>query len=123
MPISGKEMINHYLKAEWKVLRWKGSHIIVGKDKQRETIPVHKGLKKDWKSFFLKNLVEVIRMYNQFKIHKEEDEYWAECIELKESATQGDIFHELQKNIEEVLNLYLDGLIIKMLHFHYQIEK
>ena len=31
MPISGKEMLNYYLKAGWRVLRRKGSHVIVGK--------------------------------------------------------------------------------------------
>ena len=46
MPISGKEMLNCYLKAGWKILRRKGSHVIVGKGNERETIPMHKELKK-----------------------------------------------------------------------------
>ena len=47
-------------------------------------------------------------MYYHFKIHKEGDGYWAECIELKGCVTQGDTFKELEKNMEEALNLYLD---------------
>jgi len=47
-------------------------------------------------------------MYYHFKIHKEPDGYWAECVELEGCVTQGDSFNELQKNTEEALNLYLD---------------
>ena len=47
-------------------------------------------------------------MYYHFKIHKEPDGYWAECVELEGCVTQGDSFNELQKNMEEALNLYLD---------------
>ncbi len=47
-------------------------------------------------------------MYYHFKIHKEEDGYWAECVELKGCVTEGDSLRELQKNMEEALNLYLD---------------
>lgn len=47
-------------------------------------------------------------MYYHFKIHKEKDGYWAECIELKGCVTQGNSFKELEKNMEEALNLYLD---------------
>jgi len=48
-------------------------------------------------------------MYYHFKIHKEADGYWGECIELEGCVTQGDSLEELQKNMEEALNLYLDG--------------
>ena len=47
-------------------------------------------------------------MYYHFKIHKESDGYWAECVELEGCVTQGDSFDELQTNMEEALNLYLD---------------
>jgi len=47
-------------------------------------------------------------MYYHFKIHKEEDGYWAECIELKGCVTLGNSFNELEKNMKEALNLYLD---------------
>lgn len=46
MPLSGKEMLKEYLRQGWVVLRQNGSHVIVGKDEQRETIPMHKELKK-----------------------------------------------------------------------------
>jgi len=42
-------------------------------------------------------------MYYHFKIHKEPDGYWAECIELEGCVTQGDSLDELQKNMEEAL--------------------
>lgn len=46
-------------------------------------------------------------MRYHFKIHKETNGYWAECIELKGCATQADSKEELQKNMEEALNLFL----------------
>jgi len=52
--------------------------------------------------------MEENKMYYHFKIHKEEDGYWADCIELIGCATKGNSFNELEKNIEEALNLYLD---------------
>ena len=42
MPISGKEMLARYLKAGWKKLKQKGSHVKVGKDDLRQTIPMQK---------------------------------------------------------------------------------
>jgi antitoxin HicB len=42
-----------------------------------------------------------------FKIQKEADGYWAECIELKGCLTQGDDLEEIAKNAAEALNLYL----------------
>jgi antitoxin HicB len=47
-------------------------------------------------------------MFYNFKIHKENNSYWAECIELKGCVTQAESYNELLKNMEEVLNLYLD---------------
>lgn len=41
MPISGKEMLKMYQAKGWKILRYKGSHVIVGKGHLRETIVVH----------------------------------------------------------------------------------
>lgn len=46
MPMSGQEMLKKYLQNGWFVLRQKGSHVIVGKGLLRETIPMHKELKK-----------------------------------------------------------------------------
>jgi len=45
--------------------------------------------------------------YN-FKIHKEKSGFWAECIELKGCSTQANTENELNQNMREALNLYLD---------------
>ena len=47
-------------------------------------------------------------MFYHFKIHKESNGYWAECIELDGCITQGDTLKELEYNMFEALNLYLD---------------
>jgi predicted RNase H-like HicB family nuclease len=47
-------------------------------------------------------------MFYHFKIHRDRDGYWAECIELKGCVTEGDTLEELKKNMQEALNLYLD---------------
>ena len=49
-------MLKLYLKAGWKVLRQKGSHVILGKNEKRETIPMHKELKKGLEKKLLKRL-------------------------------------------------------------------
>lgn len=41
MPISGKEMLKRFLENGWKILRQKGSHVLLGKGNLRETIPIH----------------------------------------------------------------------------------
>jgi antitoxin HicB len=46
-------------------------------------------------------------MKYHFKIHKESDGYWAECMELVGCNTEADTLSELETNMEEVLNLYL----------------
>lgn len=47
-------------------------------------------------------------MEYHFKMHKEDGGYWAECVELAGCVTQGDDLAELKKNMQEVLDLYLD---------------
>lgn len=47
-------------------------------------------------------------MRYHFKIHKERNGYWGECIELKGCLSQGDNIEDLKKNLQEALNLYLD---------------
>jgi len=59
MPVSGKEMLKRFKKAGWIVLNKKGSHIKIGKDSNRETIPMHKELKKGLESKLLKRLEEI----------------------------------------------------------------
>lgn len=47
-------------------------------------------------------------MVYHFKVHEEENGYWAECLELPGCATEADSFDELRANAEEALNLYLE---------------
>lgn len=47
-------------------------------------------------------------MKYHFKVHKEDKGFWAECIEMSGCVTEGDNLDELKKNMEEVLNLYLE---------------
>ncbi|NGX59127.1 MAG: hypothetical protein KR126chlam3_00272 [Chlamydiae bacterium] len=46
-------------------------------------------------------------MKYHFRIRKEKKGYSAQCIELEGCITQGDSLKELQKNMEEALNLYV----------------
>jgi predicted RNA binding protein YcfA (HicA-like mRNA interferase family) len=59
MPISGKEMLKRFKKQGWVEIRQKGSHVIVGKGELRETIPMHKELRKGLEQKLLKRLKEV----------------------------------------------------------------
>jgi predicted RNase H-like HicB family nuclease/DNA-binding XRE family transcriptional regulator len=43
-----------------------------------------------------------------FKIHKEKNGFWAECLELDGCITQADNREELSKNCGEALNLFLE---------------
>mgnify|MGYP006444938429 CR=1 FL=1 len=47
-------------------------------------------------------------MVYHFKVHEEDNGYWAECLELPECATEGDSLEELKKNAREALNLFLE---------------
>lgn len=47
-------------------------------------------------------------MKYHFKVHKEGKGYWAECIELVGCITEADSMEELQKNMQEALNLYVE---------------
>ena len=58
MPLSGKEMLKLYLKAGWIVLRQKGSHVTVAKGTEKETIPMHRELKRGTEHGLLKRLKE-----------------------------------------------------------------
>ncbi|MEZ4846806.1 MAG: type II toxin-antitoxin system HicB family antitoxin [Bdellovibrionota bacterium] len=46
-------------------------------------------------------------MKYHFKIHKEKNGFWAECLELEGCSTQADTKEELQNNMVESLNLFL----------------
>lgn len=47
-------------------------------------------------------------MKYHFKVHKEGEGFWAECLELGGCVTQGDSMAELHKNMQEALNLYIE---------------
>ncbi len=47
-------------------------------------------------------------MRYHFKIHKEKDGFWAECIELSGCITEGDSKEELFENMKDALNTYLE---------------
>jgi predicted RNase H-like HicB family nuclease/DNA-binding XRE family transcriptional regulator len=46
-------------------------------------------------------------MKYHFKVHKEGKRFWAECLELEGCFTQADSMQELQKMMQEALNLYI----------------
>jgi predicted RNase H-like HicB family nuclease len=50
------------------------------------------------------------RVYYHFKVHKDPDGLWAECIELEGCVTQSEknTMEDLRHNMAEALNLYLD---------------
>ncbi|HCU23820.1 MAG TPA: addiction module toxin, HicA family, partial [Deltaproteobacteria bacterium] len=56
MPLSGKEIVKLYLRDGWVVLRQRGSHVQLGKESERETIPLHRELKKGLERKLLKRL-------------------------------------------------------------------
>jgi predicted RNA binding protein YcfA (HicA-like mRNA interferase family) len=56
MPLSGKEMLRLYEKAGWFVVSQESSHVKVGKRELRETIPMHRELKKGLEKRLLKRL-------------------------------------------------------------------
>ena len=47
-------------------------------------------------------------MRYHFKVHKEKKGFWAQCIELVGCVTEADSLEELQKNMQEALNLYVE---------------
>lgn len=47
-------------------------------------------------------------MEYHFNIHKEGKGFWAQCIELKGCITQANSLRELQVNMSEALNLYIE---------------
>jgi predicted RNA binding protein YcfA (HicA-like mRNA interferase family) len=56
MPMSGRSMKRLYEQNGWHELRQSGSHVIMGKKELRETIPMHKELKKGLERSLLKRL-------------------------------------------------------------------
>jgi predicted RNase H-like HicB family nuclease/DNA-binding XRE family transcriptional regulator len=46
-------------------------------------------------------------MKYHFKVHKEGDGFWAECLELEGCFTQADSMEELYEMMKEALNLYI----------------
>jgi predicted RNA binding protein YcfA (HicA-like mRNA interferase family) len=56
VPISVKEMLKRFEKAGWIILRRRGSHVIIEKNNERETIPMHDELSKGLERYLLKRL-------------------------------------------------------------------
>jgi len=56
VPLSGKELVRLFEKEGWIVLRQKGSHVIMGRGSERETIPMHRELKRGLEQKLLKRL-------------------------------------------------------------------
>jgi predicted RNase H-like HicB family nuclease len=50
---------------------------------------------------------EKIMKYH-FKIHKEDDGFWADCLEIPGCVTQGDSREELFVNMQDAINTYLE---------------
>lgn len=46
-------------------------------------------------------------MEYHFKVHKEKNGFWAECLELSGCLSQGDSLDDLKASAKEALNLYL----------------
>ena len=47
-------------------------------------------------------------MKYHFKVHKEGNGFWAQCIELTGCITEADSMDELRCNMQEALNLYVE---------------
>lgn len=47
-------------------------------------------------------------MKYHFKVHKEGNRFWAQCLELEGCVTQADSRAELDNNMQEALNLYIE---------------
>jgi len=47
-------------------------------------------------------------MRYHFKIHKEGEGFWAECVEIPGCVTQGDSKEELFANMEDAINTFLE---------------
>ena len=47
-------------------------------------------------------------MHYHFKIHKEGDGFWAECVEIPQCLTQGDSKEEIFANMQDAINTYLE---------------
>jgi len=62
-------------------------------------------------------------MFYHFKIHKDNDGLWAECLELVGCQTQADSIDELQENMKEVLNLFLSEPTDSKMIFPMPIQK
>ena len=57
MPRSGEQVLKLCMKAGWKVLGGRGSHVKVGKGTLRETIPMHRELAIGLERKLMKRLV------------------------------------------------------------------
>ncbi len=49
-----------------------------------------------------------LKMNYHFKVHKDKQGFWAECLEIQSCQTQGETLDEIYINAKEALNLLLD---------------
>lgn len=47
-------------------------------------------------------------MKYHFKIHKEKEGFWAECLEIPACVTQADSLEELKENMQDAIHTYLE---------------
>jgi predicted RNase H-like HicB family nuclease/DNA-binding XRE family transcriptional regulator len=60
------------------------------------------------------------KMFYHFKYHKDKKSgFWAECLELDGCVSQAENLQDLEKNLTEALNLYLDELPTSNLVFKF----
>lgn len=62
-------------------------------------------------------------MVYHFRVRKEDDGYWAECVEIEGCNTQGDTLVELAENASEALNLHLSEPVDSKVIFPAPIDK
>jgi predicted RNA binding protein YcfA (HicA-like mRNA interferase family) len=58
VPKSGKEVVRLFELAGWRVLRQRGSHVVMGKGELRGVIPLHRELKRGLEQKLLKLILE-----------------------------------------------------------------
>lgn len=119
MPISGKDLRKLFYDAGYELVTGagKGSHWkLKKKGCQTVTIPNYKELKKGLGTaprVYLKENTRRVKvkesvMKYHFKVHKEGLGFWAQCMELNGCVTEADTLGELQNNMQEALNLYVE---------------
>jgi predicted RNA binding protein YcfA (HicA-like mRNA interferase family) len=58
VPKSGKEMVRLFESSGWRMLRQRGSHVVMGKGTLRSVIPLHRELKRGLEQKLLKMILQ-----------------------------------------------------------------